>query len=179
MRVRLSAFNIALLGSISCAAAAEAPEFVVPSRRDVPVIVNPLGFDASYTVVEGDFGLDRPGQVNPVIVGGPHVLPAPYYAGSYFPRDGRRPGYGRYEIEPRHRVAPRPAPTYYRSWESHSDPIPATLDPPNSYPIDVMVDGRSRQLDRDQDRNRDLDRDDDRDRDHDRGRHRRSYRRHP
>ena len=77
------------------------PVFVVPGKPGVPVIVNPLGFDASYTVVEGDFGLSRPGQVNPVIVGGPLVAPAPYYPGGYFPRsDGQRPGYGRYEVDP-------------------------------------------------------------------------------
>ena len=145
MRVAIAALATVLLSATSdVAAAAEAPSFVIPGRRDVPVIVNPLGFDASYMVVEGDFGLDRPGQVNPVIVGGPLIVPAPYYPGSYFPRDGRRPGYGRYEIEPRHRAVPKPAESYYRSWSSQSDPIPATLDPPNPYPIDVVVDGRPR-----------------------------------
>ena len=146
MRVGIPALCFALLASTVCAPAmaAEAPSFVIPGRRDVPVIVNPLGFDASYMVVEGDFGLDRPGQVNPVIVGGPLVLPPPFYPGAYFPRDGRRPGYGRLEIEPRRRMPSKPAEGYYRSWSSQSDPIPATLDPPAAYPIDVMVDGRVR-----------------------------------
>jgi hypothetical protein len=173
MRVGCPALGFALLMSIACAApavAAEAPSFVIPGRSDVPVIVNPLGYDASYTVVEGDFGLDRPGQVNPVIVG-PRVRPMPYYHGSYFPGDGRRPGYGRLEVEPRHRVAPKPAESYHRFWGTASDPIPATLDPPAAYPIEgVVVDGRNRRdrdLDRDLDRDRNLDRDGDQGRDRD------------
>jgi len=160
MRVGLPALGFALLASMVCAmpaVPAEAPSFVIPGRARIPVIVNPLGFDASYTVVEGDFGLDRPGQVNPVIVGGPLVLPPPFYPGAYFPSDGRRPGYGRLEISPRRRMPSKPAEGYYRSWSSQSDPIPATLDPPAAYPIDVMVDGRVRgdgDRDRDQDRRR-------------------------
>jgi hypothetical protein len=157
VRVGLPTFSVVLLVSIACAVpavAAEAPSFVIPGRNDVPVIVNPLGYDASYTVVEGDFGLDRPGQVNPVIVGGPRVRPMPYYHGSYYPGEGRRPGYGRLEIEQRNRVPPKPAPTYYRGWGAASDPIPATLDPQTSFPIEgVVVDGRNgRNWDRDRDR---------------------------
>jgi hypothetical protein len=157
VRVGLLTFSVGLLVSIACAVpvvAAEAPSFVIPGRRDVPVIVNPLGYDASYTVVEGDFGLDRPGQVNPVIIG-PRVRPMPYYHGSYFPGEGHRPGYGRLEIEQRNRVPPKPAETYYRSWGAASDPIPATLDPPTAFPIEgVVVDGRNG---RNWDRNRDRD----------------------
>jgi hypothetical protein len=146
MRVGFPTASLALLVMIACIAlaiGAEAPEFVIPGRRDVPVIVNPLGFDASYTVVEGDFGLDRPGQVNPVIVGGPRVRPMPYYHGSYFPSSGHQPGYGRLEIEQRNRTPPKPAEPYYRGWGAASDPIPATLDPPTAFPIEgVAVDGR-------------------------------------
>ena len=120
---------------------------MVPGKPGVPVIVNPLGFDASYTVVEGDFGLSRPGQVNPVIVGGPLVAPAPYYPGGYFPRsDGQRPGYGRYEVDPGpNRRIPPPAQTYHRFWGTASDPIPATLDPPAATPninVDVLYGDR-------------------------------------
>jgi hypothetical protein len=142
MRARVAAVSLALLMALAGESfAAEAPSYVIPGRNDVPVIVNPLGYDASYTVVEGDFGLDRPGQVNPVIVG-PRVLPAPFYPGAYFPSEGRRPGYGRLEIEGAHRAPPRPAESFYRAWRTQSDPIPATLDPPASFPIDVLVDGR-------------------------------------
>jgi hypothetical protein len=41
----------------------------------------------------------------------------------YFPSEGRKPGYGRHEIEPpRDRVLPPRAPSYHRSWSSDSDP---------------------------------------------------------
>ena len=116
MRAGVCAVVALLFGWAPCGTPARAdgsPVFVVPGKPGVPVIVNPLGFDASYTVVEGDFGLSRPGQVNPVIVGGPLVAPAPYYPGGYFPRsDGQRPGYGRYEVDPGpNRRIPPPAQT--------------------------------------------------------------------
>ncbi len=36
------------------------PVIVIPSRPGVPVVIN--GRDASYAVVEGDWGLARPGR---------------------------------------------------------------------------------------------------------------------
>jgi len=57
------------------ALAAEAPSFVVPGKLGVPVIID--GYDASYAVVERDFGLDRPGQVQPTIILGPLSGPPP------------------------------------------------------------------------------------------------------
>jgi hypothetical protein len=118
------------------ARADHAPVFVVPGKPGVPVVIN--GYDASYTVVEGDWGLSRPGHVPPVIVSGPLVAPAPYYYGHYFPAYGRRPGYGRYEIEPPpDRRLPPPAPGYYREWGSVSGMAPATIadPPPNPSPV--------------------------------------------
>lgn len=142
MRACVSALLIVLLGSTArVAAEAAGTWFVVPGKRGVPVIVNPLGFDASYQVVEGDFGLDRPAQVNPIIVGGPHILPAPFYPAPYFPTAGRQPGYGRVEVEPvRNRGARTQTPeSYYRSWGAASDPAPATIDTPNPYPLSIGV----------------------------------------
>jgi len=119
------------------AQAGEAPAIVIPGKPGVPVIIN--GFDASYTVVEGDWGLDRPGYIHPTIISGPLVIPAPHYYGAYFPAYGRRPGYGRLEVEPPpNRRLPRPAQSYYRAWGAQSDPIPATLDPP-AYQPPVIV----------------------------------------
>ena len=80
MRAGVCAVIAALCGSGFSSVPARAdgsPVFVVPGKTGVPVIVNPLGFDASYTVVEGDFGLSRPGQVNPMIIGGPLIRPEP------------------------------------------------------------------------------------------------------
>jgi len=113
-----------------------APVIVIPGKAGVPVVIN--GFDASYTVVEGDWGLYRPGHVPPTIIVGPLIAPAPYYSDPYYPAYGRRPGYGRFEIEPPpNRRLPQPAQSYHRYWSSQSDPLPATLDPPSSTPLIV------------------------------------------
>lgn len=134
-------FALALLAAcVLCSEpsrAADGPIRVIPGRPGVPVIIN--GFDASYTIVEGEWGLDRPGVVTPVIVAGPLMTPLPLSYDRYYPVIGRQPGYGRYEIEPpvRRRLPP-PAQSFHRFWGTQSDPIPATLDPPAS-PIPVIV----------------------------------------
>lgn len=117
--------------------AADGPVRVIPGRPGVPVVIN--GFDASYSVVEGEWGLDRPGVVAPTIVAGPLIVPAPLLYDRYYPALGRPPGYGRYEIEPpASRSLPPPAESFHRFWGSQSDPIPATLDPP-APPIPIVV----------------------------------------
>jgi hypothetical protein len=69
----------------------------------------------------GEFGLDRPGEMAPVVIYQPLLVSTPYYVPSYFPKDGKKPGYGRLEINPPpNRPLPPPAPTYYRSWSSQS-----------------------------------------------------------
>ena len=50
----------------SPAFAQRAPEIVIPGKAGVPVYIN--GIDASWGVVEGDFGLDRPGMVTPTVI---------------------------------------------------------------------------------------------------------------
>lgn len=115
------------------ARADKAPVFVIPGRPGVPVMIN--GYDASYTVVEGDWGLARPGHMPPAIVSGPLLRPAPYDSGAYYPMEGRRPGYGRREIEPPpNRRLPPPAPSYHREWGTQSQPSPATI-PDNPPPV--------------------------------------------
>jgi hypothetical protein len=57
---------IAIAGSLAgheAARSADAPKFVIPGKPGVPVIIN--GYDASYSIVEGDWGLDRPTGVPP------------------------------------------------------------------------------------------------------------------
>jgi hypothetical protein len=129
---KLNLVLVVLTGCVLCTQpswGADGPVIVIPGRPGVPVVIN--GFDASYTVVEGEWGLDRPGVVTPVIVAGPLIAPAPLLYNGYYPAVGRQPGYGRYEIEPppRRRLPP-PAQSFHRFWGSQSDPIPATLDPP-------------------------------------------------
>jgi hypothetical protein len=129
MRFVLAALSLALC--VAPAAAQRTPVIVIPGRPDVPVLMN--GVDVSYAVIDGEFGLDRPGFPK-TFVYRTFVVPVPVYSpvptaddGSYFPRTGRRPGYGRLEVNPpANRVLPPPAPTYYRRWSSESDPGPAT-----------------------------------------------------
>jgi hypothetical protein len=120
------------------AQAADAPAIVIPGKPGVPVIIN--GYDASYAVVIGDWGLDRPGQMPATIVTGPLVIPGEHYYGGYFPAFGRRPGYGRREIEPPpNRRLPPPAPSFHRFWGASSTPLPATIDEPSAPDINVDV----------------------------------------
>lgn len=125
------AFGFALLAGMTVAALADTgPVVVIPSRAGVPIVID--GVDASFAVVEGDWGLGRGIHVQPTIFGGwPAGMPRP--AGHYFPRTGRRPGYGRYEINTPPRVLPG-AERYYRSWSTESprgyEPPPVPADPP-------------------------------------------------
>jgi len=149
---------------------------VIPGKPGIPVIIN--GYDASYTIVEGDWGLARPGQVSPVIVSGPLIRPSAYHAGHYFPYQGTRPGYGRREVEPPpDQRRPRPAQSYHREWGVESQPLPATIDQPDATPLivspNIDMGGGDRRWDHRNDRRFDH-RDDHRDgrrfdRRHDRG----------
>ena len=97
----------------------------IPGHPDVPVVID--GRDASYAVVVGDWGLNRPGAV-PVKVYGPPIYFVPERYG-YFPTTGHRPRYGRREFEPLKRVLPPPAPSYHRSWSAEPSPDPVTVYP--------------------------------------------------
>lgn len=129
---------VGLSPTLAARAADSGPVIVIPGRHGLPVIIN--GFDATGAIVEGDFGLYSPHMVNPTIIAAPVFIPPPPYRagydqyydqGGYFPALGRQPGYGRREIEPPpDRRLPPPAPSFHRSWSSHSDPLPASLDPP-------------------------------------------------
>jgi hypothetical protein len=109
-----------LMGAAMPACAGEGFDIVVPGRPGVPVIIN--GIDASYAVVEGDWGLGKSVHVQPTIYGGHPIDPDPH-VGHYYPTLGKKPGYGRLEIEPSpHRVLPKPAPAYHQSWSAQSAP---------------------------------------------------------
>ena len=51
------------------------PSIVIPGRPDVPVIIN--GMDASWSVVEGDYGLDRPIGMVPTVIYRPYAVVVP------------------------------------------------------------------------------------------------------
>ena len=60
-----------LIGTTWTAFAGGGFDIVIPGRPGVPIIIN--GIDASYAVVEGEWGLGRGEQVQPTIYGGRYV----------------------------------------------------------------------------------------------------------
>jgi hypothetical protein len=115
-----------LLGTASAASAGStSPVVVIPGRPGVPIIIN--GVDASYAVVEGDWGLAKNVHVQPTVYGGVLVDPEPH-VGHYFPSLGRVPGYGRLEIVPPGK--PKPAESYHQSWSAQSMPQPSQPEVP-------------------------------------------------
>ena len=119
-----------LMAMTSTAFAGGGFDIVIPGRPGVPIIIN--GVDASYAVVEGDWGLERRVHVQPTVYGGRYIDPVPN-VGHYYPSAGHAPGYGRLEIEPpANRRLPKEAESYYRSWSAQSTPqleVPA-IPPP-------------------------------------------------
>jgi hypothetical protein len=128
-----------LIGAALPAWAGEGFDIVIPGRAGVPVIIN--GVDASYAVVEGDFGLGKGAHMQPTIYGGRPAEPEPN-VGHYYPSLGRTPGYGRLEIEPpANRKLPQPAESFYESWSAQSAPPPKVIQQPEVpfYPPPVIV----------------------------------------
>jgi len=125
-----------LIGTTAAAQADSAPVLVIPGRAGVPIIIN--GVDASYAVVEGDWGLSKNVHVTPTVYGGRPVDPTPH-VGHYYPSAGLMPGYGRLEIEPpANRKLPQPAESYHQSWSAQSTPQPEQPAVP-FYPPPIIV----------------------------------------
>lgn len=131
-------FALALLiGTSSTALADSGPVIVIPGRPGVPIMIN--GIDASYAVVEGDWGLARRIHVQPTVYGGRYIDPEPH-VGHYYPSLGQRPGYGRLEIEPpANRKLPPRAESFHQSWSARSDPTPAQSDIPQTPPAIILA----------------------------------------
>src|ERR1700742_1265729 len=111
-------------------------DIVIPYRRGVPIIIN--GIDASYTVIEGEWGLGKNVHVQPTIYGGRYIDSEPN-VGHYYPSLGHMPGYGRLEIQPpANRKLPQPAESYHESWSARSTPQAAQPEVP-FYPPPVIV----------------------------------------
>jgi hypothetical protein len=128
-----------LIATASSASASEGFDIVIPGRPGVPIIIN--GVDASYTVVEGEFGLGKGIHVQPTVYGG-RFVDGPPQVGHYYPTLGRQPGYGRLEIEPpANRILPHPAESYHESWSAQSaPPAPPSAQPAVPfYPPPVIV----------------------------------------
>ncbi|MDB5654839.1 MAG: hypothetical protein JWQ94_2452 [Tardiphaga sp.] len=109
-----------VIGSTLPAMAGDGFNIVIPGHPGVPIIIN--GVNASYAVVEGDWGLRRDVHVQPTVYGGRYIDPVPN-VGHYYPSAGRQPGYGRLEIEPpANRKLPKPAESFHDSWSAASPP---------------------------------------------------------
>jgi hypothetical protein len=134
-----------LIGAALPAFAGEGFDIVIPGRAGVPVIIN--GIDASYAVVEGEWGLGKGVHVQPTIYGGRPAEPEPN-VGHYYPSLGRTPGYGRLEIEPpANRKLPQPAESYHESWSAQSAPPPKVQQPEVPfYPPPVIVAPRNGEM---------------------------------
>jgi hypothetical protein len=117
MAARGAGLGVLVLAAVSLGSVARAdtaPALVMPNPRGIPPIVD--GFDATGAIIEGDWGLARPGAGTVMIYRGPVRLAVPPEPAGYFPATGRRPRYGRDEVLPRTR--PRPAQSYRRSWST-------------------------------------------------------------
>lgn len=124
-----------LIGTTLAAVADGGPAIVIPGRPGVPIVIN--GLDASYAVVEGDWGLAKNVHVQPAVYGGRTIDPGPRI-GHYYPSNGQMPGYGRLEIEPSpSRRLPSPAASYEHSWSAQSMPQLAQPEVP-FYPPPVI-----------------------------------------
>ena len=123
-----------LIGSTVLAFADSGGVIAIPGRPGFPVLIN--GRDATYAMVEGDWGLSRGVHVQPTVYGGWDHYEAPP-VGHYYPSLGHRPGYGRLEIQPpANRKLPQPAESYHQSWSAQSA-TPAQAVP--AYPPPVIV----------------------------------------
>ena len=156
-----SAIAFAGFASATAVRADHAPTFVVPSRPGVPIVIN--GRNVAWAVVEGDWGLFRPGHMPVTIIGGSPLMPDRMYRrrGTYYPAYGSQPERGRHEIEPPpDRMLPEPAESFSRNWSSHSEPqrelrpgehmprnrynpnadvVPPTIADPNAFYPPILV----------------------------------------
>ena len=136
-----------LIGTSLPAAANDGFAIVIPARPGVPIIIN--GVDASWAVVEGDWGLAKNVHVQPTVYGGRYVDLGPQ-VGHYYPSAGHMPGYGRLEIQPpANRKLPPRAESYHQSWSAQSTPQPAHSDVPLDPPAVIVAPGGT--MDRPQD----------------------------
>ena len=133
-----AALSVAILMGTSLAALADTgPVLVIPGKPGVPVIID--GRDASYAVVESDWGLAKSFRIQPTVYGGwdRYDLPPVKH---YYPSLGRKPGYGRLEVEPpANRRLPHPAESYHKSYSAQSAPPPLQQPIPYDPPAVIVA----------------------------------------
>jgi hypothetical protein len=131
-------FGLAFGVAVTCLASSLAradhqPALALDNGRGGPAIVD--GYDVNGAVIEGDWGLYRPGAGAVVIYSAPELLAPTPAPDGYFPYTGRRPHYGRHEVgQPTTWQPPRPAPSYHRSWSAESPESVVTTYPPGEPP---------------------------------------------
>jgi hypothetical protein len=135
-RLALLSVTFASLLGPAAARADHEPVIVIPTRPGVPIMIH--GRDASYAVVEGDWGLARSIHVQPVVTYGWWDTYGKPPSAHYFPRTGHMPGYGRLEIM-RHRPLPPPAESYHRDWSTQSPSSGPVTEYPPFDPPPVIV----------------------------------------
>jgi hypothetical protein len=135
--MRFATTAVMLIGSAFSVLADTGPMIVIPGRPGVPVLIN--GIDASYGVIEGDWGLAKSVHVQPTVYYG-HAEAPPPPVGHYYPSSGKLPGYGRVEIEPpADRPLPPQAESYFRSWSAQSAPPAQQAQPPQNPPPVILA----------------------------------------
>jgi hypothetical protein len=132
-----SVFNragVAAAMAAACLAAAPAfadhqPGIVKPHSRGIPPLID--RYDASGAIIEGDWGLYRPGHGAVTIYMGPAIPVAAPYREPFYPMTGRAPRVGRHEVQPPPgRRRPPPAPSFHRSWSTESQRTVVTTTTP-------------------------------------------------
>jgi hypothetical protein len=133
-----------LLGAVP-ARADHHPALIVPGNPTVPVILN--GLDASWAVVEGDWGLHRAGHIAPIITFPHPIIVDHWHARGYFPITGKRPRYGRLEVvPPANRRLPPPAESFHRYWSTSGAPPATITEYPGFEPPPVILAPRLKSL---------------------------------
>jgi hypothetical protein len=137
---------IALAAGILCATPVRAdhqPVIAVPGNPTTPVVID--GRDASWAMVEGDWGLYRPGHATPTVFYPYAPSIDRWRRNSYYPSTGKRPRSGRLEIiPPANRRLPPRAESFYRYWSNDGPPVPAQIESPAFVPPPVILAPRLR-----------------------------------
>jgi hypothetical protein len=135
-KMRAAQALLVLIGTTLPALAGGGFDIVIPGRAGVPIMIN--GVDASYAVVESEWGLGQNTHVQPTVYGGRLVDPP--NVGHYYPSAGHMPGYGRLEIQPpANRKLPKPAESFHQSWSSQSTMQPAQTEVPFNPPAVIVA----------------------------------------
>jgi hypothetical protein len=116
--------GVSMIAAMTPVCAQTGPVIAIPTRPGIPIVID--GRDASYAIVEGDWGLARP-SIGITVIGSRPILPNPVYEPrrQYHPRYGQSPERGRYEVEPPpDRALPEPAQSFSRSWSTSSQSQP-------------------------------------------------------